>query len=284
MNGDLVVLSPHLDDAVLAVGAHLARTARSGRGVQVCTAFTRGPDPATIPPRLRRFGDYATRTAEDDRALALLGARPRRLDLLERLWRQPPLPGLGAVFRTPTDRGALAMLPALVRIVREVLAEPGTELLAPLGVGNHVDHVELTVAVALAVAETGDWSRVTFYEDYYALGEAMRRRHPVTRTRRESWRASPGWAAPLQGAVLRGTALIARGPGPADYLPGLWPRAEDWCCRPTPVDGFEDLKLDAVAAYRSQTAALGGMPRLGRILRRAHRQRGGELLWRVVPR
>lgn len=282
------MLSPHLDDAVLSVGGLIARQVAAGRKVEVWSAFTSGPPPDSVPPKLRRFADYATRLVEDDRALGLLGAGHRRFGLPERLWRSPvpggPLAGgLRAAFRTPSDRGGFQQLDVLVELLAGPLTDPDAELLAPLGVGNHVDHVEVMLAAVLAAVHAGALSRVGFYEDFYALGNAARRRHPVSRQRpSQPWQA-PGWAAPLEGIVLRLTPLIAAGPSIMHYLPE--PVNLTWWCEVHPVAASdEELKLRAVAQYRSQLPALGGLPRLGPILRRSHRVRGGELIWRARPR
>jgi LmbE family N-acetylglucosaminyl deacetylase len=304
-SGRLVVLSPHLDDAVLSTGGLIARAVAAGRVVEVWTAFTSGPPPDTLPRGLRPFADYATRLREDDEALDLLGARARRLALPERIWRTPPptgglarmLPaaGLRTAFRTPGDLAGFAQLENLAALLAEPLADPDAELLAPLGIGHHVDHVEVLLAAVTAAGRADAWSRVGFYEDFYALGDAARRRHPIARRhpatgRRPggrrgpaSWRDAPGWAAPVEGAVLRLTPLIAAGPPITHYLPEL--AGLDWRCEPQPLSSpQEELKLRAVARYRSQLAALGGRDRLEAILRRAHRVRGGELIWRVCLR
>jgi LmbE family N-acetylglucosaminyl deacetylase len=300
---DVVVLSPHLDDAVLSLGATIGRMAAAGCRVEVWTAFTAGPDPAGLPRRLRPFGDYPVRIAEDDRALDRLGgvgaATPvgrRRLGLPERLWRdladgaRSP-GGLASAFRTPHDLAGFSQLAALEAAVREALANPGTRLYAPLGIGRHTDHVEVAVA-ALRVALAGlpatpgpafdPLDRVLFYEDFYAAGEAQRRRHPVSARLPRPWRESPGWAAPLLGAGLRALALAERGPGVDRFEPAI--RDADWRCEPQPVDGFERAKLEAVAEYRSQLARMGGGRRVAAVLRRAHRVRGGELVWRASVR
>jgi LmbE family N-acetylglucosaminyl deacetylase len=284
----LVVLSPHLDDAVLSVGALIARQVAVGRKVEVWSTFTSGPPPDSVPLRLHRFADYATRLVEDDRALGLLGAGYRRLGLPERLWRSPapggPLAGgLRAAFRTPSDRGGFQQLDVLAELLAGPLADPEAEMLAPLGVGNHVDHVEVMLAAMLTAVRAGALPQVGFYEDFYALGNAARRRHPVSRQRPSPPWQAPGWAAPLEGVMLRLTSLIAAGPSIMRYLP----EAADlsWWCEVHPVAASdEELKLRAVAQYRSQLPALGGMHRLGPILRRSHRVRGGELIWRARPR
>jgi LmbE family N-acetylglucosaminyl deacetylase len=281
--GGLVVLSPHLDDAVLSLGGLIAARVRSGGRVEVWTAFTAGPaDPGAVPRRLRPFADYRARVVEDDAALDLLGAGRRRLGLAERVWRDPPAQGLRAAFRTPELVSSFERLGELTEAAVEALGRPGGELLGPLGVGHHVDHIEVALAVLAAAERLDAWDRVGFYEDFYALGEAARRRHPVSLRRPWPTGRSPGWAAPVEGLVLRLTPLIARGPTLDGYRPGLadWP----WRCTGHPMDAAaETLKLAAVAQYRSQTQALGGIRQLSAILRRAHRIRGGELVWRVRP-
>jgi len=286
-SGAWVVLSPHLDDAVLSLGAQIARRARAGDRVEVWTAFTRAPAPQSVPRRLRPFADYDARIAEDDRALDLLGAGRRRLDLPERIWRPPPARGLRAAFRTPAEPTGFSQLGRLADLAAQAFARPGVQVLAPLGIGNHVDHVEVAVAVLATALRLHATDRVGFYEDFYALSNAARRRHPVTHDQGGPlWprlRDAPGWAAPLEGLVLRATPLIGSGPSLAAYVPQL--PTLTWRSEPHPVDGpCEELQLAAVAEYRSQTPALGGMRQLGPLLRRAHRVRGGELIWSVRPR
>ena len=285
--GGLVVFSPHLDDAVLSLGALIAASVRAGEPVEVWTAFTRAPSPGAVPRRLRRFADYDVRIDEDDRALDLLGAGRRRLDLPERVWRTPPARGLRAAFRTPAERAGFQQLERLEQLAGEALARPGVRVLAPLGIGHHVDHVEVAVAVLTAALRLDATDRVGFYEDFYALSNAARRRHPVTRGQGGPlWRRvrdAPGWAGPLEGLVLRATPLIGSGPTWGAYLAGS--PALVWRSHHHSVDAWsQERHLAAVAQYRSQTPALGGMRQLGPILRRAHRVRGGDLIWSASPR
>src|SRR5262249_8239648 len=78
----VVVVSPHLDDAVLSLGAAIACTAR-GRSVEVLHVF--GGDPESDAPAggWDRRGGFRTegeatraRREEDRRACAVLGASP----------------------------------------------------------------------------------------------------------------------------------------------------------------------------------------------------------------
>jgi hypothetical protein len=107
----LVVLSPHLDDAVLSCGALMAY-ARRRVPVTVVTAFTAGsPPPYTLSGRrcLRLAGMrdaqelYAARRAEDRSVLSAMGVAWRHLGLLEGLFRVKPGRG-GRVRRLLPER------------------------------------------------------------------------------------------------------------------------------------------------------------------------------------
>jgi LmbE family N-acetylglucosaminyl deacetylase len=88
----LFVVSPHLDDAVFSCGMLLAMHP----GSIVCTVFAGAPRPALSTPWDQASGfadsDAASeaRRREDDRALALLDARPIRLAFTDSQYRQSP--------------------------------------------------------------------------------------------------------------------------------------------------------------------------------------------------
>jgi LmbE family N-acetylglucosaminyl deacetylase len=274
---DLVVVSPHLDDAVLSLGGMIGREVAAGRRVEVVSCFTAGPPLDSLPPAQRVFGDYSVRRAEDERALAVLGATHRWLDLHERIWRQPPLARTLHVFRTPPAMDDFSELRAIRAVIGEHL-ERGAEVYVPLAVGHHVDHVEVALAALREVLVRGAFDRVRFYEDPYALGRGCRRAHFVTR--RRMWRplAAPAWASPRVGALLQLVSLSARGPGLDDYLPEAG--RLDWTCTPVAIDAVdEERKLAAVAEYSSQVNVFGGMDRVRSFMRRGHRALGGEPLW-----
>lgn len=146
-----LALSPHLDDAAFSCGGTLARLAREGWRVTVCTAFTRSvpnPSPFALACQLDKGlppeADYmAIRRAEDAEACARLGAHPLWLDL-------PEAPHRGyadaaALFAPPlaTDGVAVPLAAALA-----ALLDPLPELiLAPQAVGGHVDHLLLVQAL-----------------------------------------------------------------------------------------------------------------------------------------
>jgi LmbE family N-acetylglucosaminyl deacetylase len=84
--GDVAVVSPHLDDAALSLGAAIAALTRLGRTVRVVTPFAGDPH-SDAPPKdwdiqsgfSSAAESAAARRVEDIRACALLGAKPRWL-------------------------------------------------------------------------------------------------------------------------------------------------------------------------------------------------------------
>jgi LmbE family N-acetylglucosaminyl deacetylase len=81
--GDVVVISPHLDDAAFSLGASISATTRGGRRVTVLTVLA--GDPGSTRPAgewdgeagFRAHADAAgARRLEDERACAILGATP----------------------------------------------------------------------------------------------------------------------------------------------------------------------------------------------------------------
>lgn len=124
MTARTVVVSPHLDDAVLSCCARLTA------GARVVTVFAGLPAEGTPGPvwdRLTGAADahrrVCDRLAEDDGALRLLGVGTDRLDLLDGQYRDGPAP-----------HGRVTGL------LRPLLADC-TEVWLPAGVGGHRDHV-----------------------------------------------------------------------------------------------------------------------------------------------
>jgi LmbE family N-acetylglucosaminyl deacetylase len=282
---DLIVLSPHLDDGILSCGGRIAKITAGGGRALIVTFFTGEPTLAEIPASLRRFCDYRERKAEDSRAAAVLGADVRWLDFVERAFRPPSLPGFQAVFRTPPlDQQALAELEQVEAAIAELLAEhPSAEVLAPLAVGHHIDHVVLFLAAVRQLLAQQAFDRLRFYEDAYALGALARRQHFVTRRRRWSWRQAPERQSLRARAMFAALALARRG-RPVERLLPPAARSWSWRCAADTIAGFEAQKLAAVLEYRSQIAIFGGDRAWCELLKRYHRcWGGGEPVWWAIP-
>ena len=85
--GRIVVISPHLDDAIMSVGGTIATAVRAGAAVEVLTVFGYGPlsnTPAGPWDSKSGFGTEAeacrVRREEDRKACRIVGATPHWLD------------------------------------------------------------------------------------------------------------------------------------------------------------------------------------------------------------
>jgi len=150
----LVVISPHLDDAVISCGALLL----AHPGATVITMFAASPSAYTVP--LNEWdtecgfvpGDdtMAVRRDEDGRALAAVGAAPVWLEFCQHSHEPRDDP-------TAVPPGALdALSEAVVRL------DPST-IVAPLGLA-HPDH-QSCHATALAASDAVPSARRLWYSD-----------------------------------------------------------------------------------------------------------------------
>ena len=217
----LVVLSPHLDDAVLSCWHLLA-----GReAVPVVNVFTGSPAAGTRLPEWDRLtaardpvARMRERRAEDRRALGLVGRASVDLGLLDAQY----------------GRIGSPVGPLLARL--QTWRDPATVLYAPAALGGHPDH-KVVRDVALDLARTG-W-RVVLYADLP---------HGI----RHGW---PGWVTGVPepaGNDVSGewNDVLAEAGLPVD---GLSP-----CVQPL-TDSARRDKLRALDEYRTQRAALDAL-------------------------
>ena len=186
MNGtspSTVVLSPHLDDAVLSCGGLISSRARRGHDVLVVTVFAASPprfDLTELASELqRRWGHaedpVAVRRSEDKEALALLGARSLHLPFLDCVYRQDPAsdavyyPDEEALFGDVHTEEAEWHRDLAHTCLSAIPDLDARQILAPLAIGHHVDHI---IVRRMACALLEDSSRVSFYEDYPYAGNA----------------------------------------------------------------------------------------------------------------
>ncbi len=173
----MLVVSPHLDDAVLSVGGLLAAIAAAGRSSVVATVFA-GPAPAGAPSAFVRelherwgLGDEPVRGRrhEDERALARVGAAAVHLDFADAVYRRaadgsPRYPDWSAVGGGRLrDEGPLVagVAAALAHLVDE--RRPGW-VLGPLACGGHVDHLLVRRALERIAGALGG-AALAWYED-----------------------------------------------------------------------------------------------------------------------
>lgn len=215
-----VVVSPHLDDAVLSCGRLLA----GNPDVLVVTVFAGNPGMQAAPTPWDAecgFGPgddvVAARRAEDTAALSILDARPVWLDLLDEQYREVRwrrLPGRSAIARR---RGPGRALVAEVAAAIARALPPHVPVVGPLGLIHH-DH--RAVAEAMAMVRRDDPVRQWWvYADIPYEGRAG------DEVERQTAGFEPGLPGPLGDAGRRRQALAAY----SSQLRGLepeWPLIE----------------------------------------------------------
>src|SRR5215471_10495719 len=154
----VTILSPHLDDAVLSCGALLHGCSKIGIRTRIVTVFNGSPD-GELSDAARDFhlrcghGDdsMSEREHEDDVAMKRLGVAGMRLGFPEALYRSrgPGIP------RYPNGQDIFSSAPALEPDVVDAIAATlsgmpiigeADMLLAPLAIGDHIDHQIVSVA------------------------------------------------------------------------------------------------------------------------------------------
>jgi LmbE family N-acetylglucosaminyl deacetylase len=200
----LICLSPHLDDAVLSAGAFLAERRLKGDSVLVLNVFSASAE--AYAPAAWRFqprASAAERHQEELSAMAVLGIAHQDLGFLDAPFRDRRYRAYPRLFGSipaweESGREALA---AVERIARE---RGATRILAPLAVGDHIDH-RLVHELGRALESAFE---VAYYEDMpYALVP-----HALTRRLRDLGMSTPGRQPPVSAVARAVRAHHARNP------------------------------------------------------------------------
>jgi LmbE family N-acetylglucosaminyl deacetylase len=171
-NYNAVYLAPHLDDVALSCGGQVYDRIHAGQRVLVVTVMAGSPHLATqseyidsLHERWQLAGDAAAeRRAEDIAACAILGADYVHLDVPDCIYRLDPQQ------RTPlynSDEDIFGDIQPAELALQERVAQllqslpPGNQIVAPLAVGHHVDHL-----LVRAAAEQVWPGRLWYYEDF----------------------------------------------------------------------------------------------------------------------
>lgn len=175
---DYLLLSPHLDDVVLSCGGFVWQNTAAGRTALVATFFAGDPPEGALPFLAHKAHDLwglrenvmRVRRAEDARACRELGADYLHMGMIDCIYRCHPrshapfYPAQEDVFGAIHPADLEASLEELSRLIHAL--PPADHVLAPLGLGDHVDHQLLRIAI-----QQSSLGPVSFYEDYpYSIG------------------------------------------------------------------------------------------------------------------
>lgn len=170
---DYIYLSPHLDDVVFSCGAQIFQHTSRGKSVMIITLMAGEPDPnkpgnyAQSLHQRWRLGSNAVaiRRKEDLFACAYIGAEAVHWPYLDCIYRRDPDTG-DPLYQSdsslfgPIDPSESELIS---KLTTQMIDLPQRSIiLAPLGVGNHVDH-KIT---RKAATSTIDAATLTFYEEF----------------------------------------------------------------------------------------------------------------------
>jgi LmbE family N-acetylglucosaminyl deacetylase len=146
-----IFLSPHLDDAVFSCGGLIWDLTHQGEDVEIWTICTANPHPDNLSPfAISLHADwglgadaYQIRQTEDQTAARTLNAKPQYLGYLDCIYRQSPAGEFYYQNEEDIFGGLHGQDSELIDQLSEelrVMIPRDSNLVAPLGIGNHVDH------------------------------------------------------------------------------------------------------------------------------------------------
>jgi LmbE family N-acetylglucosaminyl deacetylase len=169
---DTIILSPHLDDAALSCGGQISLQVADGQSVLVVTLMAGDPPAVDVSPFAQSLHDrwefqteaVARRREEDRTACQILRADCLHWALPDCIYRHDPLTG-EPYYNSNQD--IFGRVHSDEKVLQDILVEKLAKLpehgrvLAPLSVGNHVDH-----QVTRSAAESCFGVELIYYEDY----------------------------------------------------------------------------------------------------------------------
>lgn len=202
---DTIYLSPHLDDAALSCGGRIARETAVGKKVLIVTIMAGDPETEMnsafieeLHARWQLAQDAtAVRRAEDIEACRILGATYQHHAIPDCVYRVDPT--TNQLLYPVWAQVIGAVHPAEQLLIEQLAAQfsrlPAHQhVIAPLAVGNHVDHQIVRQAAELCFG-----SDMIYYEDYpYVLDEASFT--AVIPPHAKTWQAQ---TIPLSAAALQ---------------------------------------------------------------------------------
>lgn len=150
-NYDHIYLSPHPDDAALSCGGTIASRNHEGNRQLVVTLCTAVPD--------CRLQMWSIRLIEEKHGMDTLGTDCLMWNILDAPFRHNAYTGDG-LFSLPLHDDTMSVETAF--ILKQLAQQNRTAILhAPLGVGNHVDHINAFIAAQMIWPQ----EKLLFYED-----------------------------------------------------------------------------------------------------------------------
>lgn len=170
---DAIYLSPHLDDAILSCGGQIYQLTQAGGSALIVSIMTGDAPSEVLSPFAQSLHDRwrlaanasAIRRAEDQAAAKVVGADCLHLGFLDCIYRKHPA---SEVALYDSEEALFGELHPAEDALAQSLAKTfgrlpdSDQVLAPLTVGNHVDHQLVRLSAEL-------WRRsstLDYYEEF----------------------------------------------------------------------------------------------------------------------
>ena len=154
-----IFLSPHLDDAIFSCGGLIWDLTHKGNDVEIWTICSAIPQPDKLSPLAESLhadwslgiDAYQARRSEDREASRILNVKPSYLDYLDCIYRHSD--DGEHFYKNEEDifggihNQELSLIDKLSAELNQKLTKK-SYLVAPLGIGNHVDHALVRKAVS----------------------------------------------------------------------------------------------------------------------------------------
>ncbi len=168
-------LSPHLDDAVLSCGDYIVKLLQDGEKVKVVTIFTGYPVEGELSDAAKKFHEECGcgnepikyRCAEDAAAMNYIGCEYSHLGLYECLYRKDDsgkniYSDLEDIYHLDFDAERAYIQQTRNLLLQEL--ENYDYIYAPLGIGNHADHL-LVHSIIEDIKKIKEM-KVFYYQDF----------------------------------------------------------------------------------------------------------------------
>lgn len=175
----IAIISPHLDDGVLSCGEMIRKSVLNRDAVTLITVFTGNPLPGELSEAAKQYhsncflsdNSMEYRKSEDRKACDFLGCNYMHLNYYECLYRKDEngksiYPDLSDIYHSEKadDRYCEILRNDLPGILEQY-----DTIYAPIGIGNHADHL----LIRRAVGDILQGRRVLFYEEIPYIGYEM---------------------------------------------------------------------------------------------------------------
>lgn len=170
-----VILSPHLDDAVLSCGDYISYLIEQKCKVKVISVFAGNYNEKCISNLAKEFHSMCEltnniveiRKKEDKKAMELLGCSCIHMEFMDCIYRYNTLGEFAytdfcQIYESNVNEGE-EIVQKIISSIHKVISDADV-ILSPLAIGNHIDH--MIVSYAARKLEKICPKKMIFYEDF----------------------------------------------------------------------------------------------------------------------